>query len=81
MYASAGNIAAALDAARRVLKLQPDSAAAMMLVVTTALTLGDASTAGTYLGEVGEMIDQGGIVDPHLLRLFRMQMSRYNRGK
>lgn len=80
-HATSGNIEAALEAARRALKLQPDSAAAMMLVITTALTLGDASTAGTYLGEVSDMIDQGKIADPHLLRLFRMQMSRYNRGK
>jgi len=81
MHASSGNIEAALEAARRALRIQPDSAAAMMLVVTTALTLGDASTAGTYLGEVGDLIEQGRIADPHLLRLFRMQMSRYNRGK
>jgi predicted Zn-dependent protease len=81
MHASSGNIEAALEAARKALRIQPDSAAAMMLVVTTALTLGDASTAGTYLGEVSDLIEQGRIADPHLLRLFRMQMSRYNRGK
>ncbi len=79
--ATQGNIEAALEAARKALKSQPDSAAAMMLIVTTAMTLGDVSTAGTYLGEVKEMIDQGAISDPNLLRLYRMQMARYGQGK
>jgi Tfp pilus assembly protein PilF len=79
--ASLGNIEAAFEAARKALKYQSDSAAAMMLIVTTAMTLGDLSTAGTYLGEVKEMIDQGSISDPNVLRLYRMQMARYGQGK
>lgn len=78
---SLGNIEAALQAARRALKLQPDSAAAMMLIITTALTLGDLTTAGTYLGEVGDMVSEGRVSDPNALRLFKMQMARYNQGK
>ncbi len=80
-HSTLGNIDAAQDAARRVLKIQPDSAAAMMLIVTSALTLGDMGTAGTYLGEVGELVEQGRIADPNLLRLFKMQMARFSQGK
>ena len=76
-----GNTESAQDAARRALKAQPDSAAAMMLLVASALTLGDLGTAGTYLGEVGELVDQSRISDPNLLRLFKMQMARFSQGR
>jgi len=79
--ATLGSVEVSLEAARKALKLQPDSAPAMMLIVTTAMTLGDAGTAGTYLGEVKEMIEQGRVSDPNLLRLFKMQMARYSQGK
>lgn len=80
-HSTLGNIDAAQDAARRALKMQPDSAAAMMLLVTAALTLGDMGTAGTYLGEVSDLVEQGRIADPNLLRLFKMQMARFSQGK
>jgi cytochrome c-type biogenesis protein CcmH/NrfG len=79
--ATQGNIEAALEAGRKALKYQPDSTAAMMLIVTAAMTLGDLGTAGTYLGEIKEMIDQGNISDPNVLRLYKMQMARYGQGK
>lgn len=78
---SLGNVEQGLEAARKALKIQPNSAEAMILVVTTALTIGDMSTAGTYLGEIGEMVEQGKVTDPNLLRLFKMQMARYGQGK
>ena len=77
-----GNIEGAQDAARRALKLQPDSAEAMMFIVVTALTLGDSSTAGAFLGEIGDLIEQGKMREPNMIRLYRMQMARYqNRGQ
>ena len=79
--ATLGAVDVSLEAARKALKLQPDSAPAMMLIATTAMTLGDAGTAGTYLGEVKEMIEQGRVADPNLLRLFKMQMARYAQGR
>jgi predicted Zn-dependent protease len=79
--ASLGNVEASLEAARKALKYQPDSASAMMLIATTAMTTGDVGTAGTYLGEIKELVDQGSISDPNLLRLYRMQMARYEQGK
>jgi predicted Zn-dependent protease len=79
--ATLGNIENSLEAARKALRIQPDSSAAMMLIVTTAMTLGDAGTAGTYLGEVQEMIEQGRISDANVIRLYKMQMARYSQGK
>jgi predicted Zn-dependent protease len=72
------NIEAAHESARRALKVQPSSPAAIILLVTTALALGDKSTAGTYLGELKELIDQGIVNDPNVIRLFKMQMVRYH---
>lgn len=81
IQASAGNLEAAQDAARRALKAQPDSAVAMIVLVTTSLTLGDRGTAGTYLGEINEMIEQGSVTDPNLIRVFKMQMARYHQAR
>lgn len=76
--ATLGNSEAANDSARRALKLQSDSPAGMIFLVTTALTLGDQSTAGTYLGELNDVIEQGIVNDPNIVRLFKMQMVRYH---
>jgi predicted Zn-dependent protease len=76
--AALGNLEAAHEAARHALKLQSDSPAGMILLVTTALSIGDQSTAGTYLGELKEVIEQGVVNDPNIVRLFKMQMVRYH---
>jgi hypothetical protein len=76
--ATLGKVEAANESARHALKLQADSPAGMILLVTTALTLGDQSTAGTYLGELKDLIDQGIVNDPNIVRLFKMQMVRYH---
>ena len=72
----------ALRAAKSALRINPDSAEAMLYVVALSLTLGDASTAGTYLGEVGESIEQEKVSNQHVARFFKMQLARYqNRSK
>ncbi len=76
--ATLGNVEAANESARQALKLQADSPAGMILLVTTALAIGDQSTAGTYLGELKDVIDQGIVSDPNIVRLFKMQMVRYH---
>jgi len=77
-YASLGDIEAAHEAARHALSVKPESPAAMILLVTTALSIGDQSTAGTYLGELKDLIEQGIVNDSNLVRLFKMQMVRYH---
>ena len=68
---------AGLQCTRSALKVEPSSAAAMLFLVTCLLTTGDFSSAGTYLGELGEMIESGTLEDPQLLRFYRMQLARY----
>ena len=77
LRALASDFEGALSAAKHALRLEPDNSEAMLFVVSLSLSLGDVSTAGTYLGEVSERIDQGLVTNPHTVRLFKMQMSRF----
>lgn len=72
-----GNIEGALAAAQRALKVDPQSAQAMLCVVVASLNMNDMSTAGTFLGEVGELIDAQSVTDPNVARLYKMQLARY----
>jgi predicted Zn-dependent protease len=67
----------ALQAAKRALRQEPESVEAMLYIVTLSLTTGDYSAAGTYLGEVGERIELGRVVSPHVPRFYKMQLARY----
>jgi hypothetical protein len=49
----------------------------MLFVVIAALALKDSSMAGTYLGEVGDRIEQGQVSNPNVTRLYKMQLARY----
>ncbi|WKZ57176.1 MAG: hypothetical protein QY326_00510 [Bdellovibrionota bacterium] len=73
----AGNYEAATRSAQHALKVDPVSVPAMLLLVACALTTGDATAAGTYLGEIGERIDSGEVSDPDILRFYRGQLARY----
>lgn len=72
-----GDMEASYRAAERAMKLSPDSAEAMLFVVAAALSLNDSSTAGTLLGEVGELIQGSKISDPNVVRFYKMQLARY----
>jgi tetratricopeptide (TPR) repeat protein len=72
-----GNYDGALQAAKNALRSEPESVEAMLYITTMCLTTGDFSTAGTYLGEVGERIEQGKITNPNVTRFFKMQLARY----
>jgi hypothetical protein len=72
-----GSYDMALHAAKNALRAVPESVEAMLYVATLSLTLGDFSTAGTYLGEVGERIEQGKVASSSVQRLYRMQLVRF----
>jgi tetratricopeptide (TPR) repeat protein len=77
-----GNYDGALAAANNALRINPESAESMLYVVAISLTMGDAATAGTYLGEVGEAIEQGKVKNQGATRFYKMQLARYQvRGK
>jgi hypothetical protein len=54
----------------------------MLYIVALGMTIGDVATAGTYLGEVGEGIEQGKVRNQNVTRFYKMQLARYQaRGK
>ncbi|MEN9847063.1 MAG: hypothetical protein RIS36_2210 [Pseudomonadota bacterium] len=77
-----GTYDGALLAVNTALRIEPESAEAMLYLVAVSMTVGDVSTAGTYLGEVGEAIEQGKIANQNVIRFYKMQLARYQaRGK
>lgn len=64
-------------AAKRALKASPDCVEAMLFLAVAALALKDVTMAGTYLGEVGDRIEQGAVSNPNVSRLYKMQLARY----
>ena len=82
LRSTAGNYDGALQAATNALRIDPESAEAMLYIVAIGMTVGDVATAGTYLGEVGEEIEQGKVLNQNVTRLYKMQLARYQaRGK
>lgn len=73
----AGSIEVAQQSVKRALKAAPQSQEALLFLVTCLLSAGDYSSAGTYLGEIGEMIDEGELEDPAKIRFFKLQLARY----
>lgn len=67
----------AIACARQALRIDPEFIEAMLLLVTCLITTRDFSSAGTYLGEVRERIDAGAVASPNLVRLYRVQLARY----
>lgn len=67
----------ALESARQALKCEPDLVQAQMYLVVCAMILGDYNTAGTYLGEVGEKVENGEIFDQTIIRFFNAQLARF----
>jgi Flp pilus assembly protein TadD len=77
-----GNYDGALLAVNTALRIEPESAEAMLYLVAISMTIGDVSTAGTYLGEVGDAIEQGKVLNQNVIRFYKMQLARYQaRGK
>lgn len=67
----------AVLSAQRALKVDSQLSPAMLVLSACHLTLGDYNSAGTLLGEVGELIENGQVRNPDLVRFFRIQFVRY----
>ena len=74
------NYDAATMSARQAVKIDPDSAEAMLFLIACLLTSRDYNAAGTYLGEVKDKIESGAIDDPNQIHFFKAQMARYSAG-
>lgn len=64
-------------AAKAALRSEQDNVEAMLFLAMAALALKDLNTAGTYLGEVGDRLEQGAVSNPNVGRLYKMQLARY----
>ena len=67
----------ALYAGRQAIRIQANSPEAILYLIVCLLATGDVGSAGTYLGEIGELIEGGLIDNPNLIRLYRAQLARY----
>jgi Flp pilus assembly protein TadD len=77
VYHQNGDYESALSVARQAVKVDPESPRAMLYLVCCLLTTGDMNAAGSYLGEIGDQIETGGIDDPILLKFYKAQLARY----
>ncbi|MCB0339917.1 MAG: hypothetical protein KDD53_09945 [Bdellovibrionales bacterium] len=67
----------ALNSARSALRVMPDSVEAVLFLVSSLISSGDFNTAGSYLGEIAEKIESGGVDNPNVIRFYRAQLARY----
>ena len=77
IHTQSKNFDAAVHAARQALRADSESIEAMLFLVCCLLTTKDFNAAGSYLGEVGERFESGGVEKPNLLRYYRTQLARY----
>ncbi|MFM1846723.1 MAG: Tetratricopeptide repeat [Pseudomonadota bacterium] len=71
------NMDGAIFAARQALRVDPHFVEAILYLATCLLTTGDLNSAGTYLGEVGEMIEGGTVEDANVVRFYKAQLARF----
>ena len=72
-----GNIDQAYNHAKQASRINSNSIEIQLLFVTILLSQRDYSTAGTYLGEIQELIDSGRIHNQDQIRYFKAQMLRF----
>jgi len=67
----------AYEASTKAYRLASEDPSVALFFATTALMVGDAQSAGTVLGEVGEMIEGNVLTSPNITRLFKLQLARF----
>lgn len=77
IYLLDNNAEQALFCADQSLKCNPELKQALLFQVTCHLHLRDLSSAGTILGEFGELIESGQVSNPQMNRFFRIQLARF----
>ena len=68
---------AALFAARQAVRIDANSSLAQLYLVSALLTVGDYNSAGTYLGELNDKIENGLIDNSFEIRFYKTQLLRY----
>ncbi|NDC37154.1 MAG: hypothetical protein EBZ48_03775 [Proteobacteria bacterium] len=67
----------AIAASRQALRIDPECAEALLFLVTCLLSASDFNSAGTYLGEFGDLVESGQVDSPVALRFYKAQLARY----
>lgn len=68
---------AAIAASRQALRVSPECAEALLVLASCLLSASDFNSAGTYLGEFGDLIESGQVENPVALRFYKAQLARY----
>jgi tetratricopeptide (TPR) repeat protein len=68
---------AAIAASRQALRVNPGYAEALLFLSACLLSAQDYNSAGTYLGEFGDLIESGQVENPIALRFYKAQLARY----
>jgi len=71
------DIETAVQFARSALKAEAKFVEATLALVAGLISLGDYTSAGTNLGEIGELIDGGQLDDPKIIRFYKAQLMRF----
>ena len=71
------NIENALNYAKQSHKIDPNNIMAGLFLVTVLIGIDDVATAGTYLGEVGDLIESQRETDLSIIRFYRAQLARF----
>jgi Tfp pilus assembly protein PilF len=77
LFAMNKNHDSAIACARQALRSQSDSVEALLFLVAFLFSVGDVNSAGTFLGEAGELIESKVIDNHNILRFYRAQLARY----
>lgn len=72
-----GDLDAAIETGRGVLKQDPGCVEAILYLVACHLSLNDYHAAGTLLGEAGERIEGAHQISPALSRFYQAQLVRF----
>lgn len=72
-----GNYVKGMEAAKRAQSSSGPSIEATLLLVIALFGLEDYNSAGTHLGEVREAIEAGTLREKHLVRVYKMLLTRY----
>ncbi len=71
------NFDSALHNAKEAHKFDPSSPIAAIFLVTVLISIGDFTTAGSHLGEVGDVIETSPNQNSNLVRFYRAQLARF----
>ncbi len=68
----------AIAAARQALRIDPQSLPALLMLTSALLNAGDVTTAGSYLGEIQDRLEEGETIPATHIRIFKALLARHS---